>query len=389
MPVIDDIADLCHDATLWRRDFHAHPELMYDVHRTANVVARQLESFGCDAVETGIGQTGVVGVIRGRRKSGDATKVIGMRADMDALPIMETTGLQYQSITPGRMHACGHDGHTAMLLAAARHLAETRNFSGTAVVIFQPAEEGGAGAKAMLDDGLIERFGIQEVYGMHNLPGLDAGKFGLRAGPAMASADMFRIDIDGVGGHGAWPHITVDPLLVGAHIVTLCQSIVSRNVDPLEGAVISITMFHGGDANNVIPDSVHLQGTARSLTAATRQFLHKRMTEIVEGTAKLHGAKARLTWQSGYPVTFNHPEQAALAVAVAREVAGDSQVTAELAPMMSTEDFSFMLEARPGAYIFIGNGASAGWHHPAYDFNDQVIPLGASYWIRLAERALA
>lgn len=389
MPIVDDIADLCVEATLWRQDLHAHPELMYDVQRTANVVARQLESFGCDAVATGIGQTGVVGVIRGRLKSGSVNKVIGMRAEMDALPILETTGLRYQSVIPGRMHACGHDGHTAMLLAAARHLAETRNFSGTAVVIFQPAEEGGAGAKAMLDDGLMERFGIQEVYGMHNLPGLEAGTFALRAGPAMAAADMFRIDIDGVGGHGAWPHITVDPLLVGAHIVTLCQSIVSRNVDPLESAVISITMFHGGDAVNVIPDAVKLEGSARSLTAATRDFLHKRMAEIVEGTAKLHGAKARLTWRSGYPVTFNHSQQAAFAASVAGEVAGDSQVSVDLAPMMSTEDFAFMLEARPGAYIFIGNGASAGWHHPAYDFNDHIIPLGTSYWIRLAERALA
>lgn len=388
MVVVAD-AVLCADATLWRRDFHAHPELMYDLPRTANIVARQLESFGCDAVETGIGRTGVVGVIRGRLTSGRADKVIGMRADMDALPILEATGLKYQSIDTGKMHACGHDGHTAMLLAAARHLAETRNFSGTAVMIFQPAEEGGAGAKAMLDDGLIERFRLQEVYGMHNLPGLDAGKFGVRAGPAMASADMFKIDVEGVGGHGAWPHITIDPLLVGAHIVTLCQSIVSRNVDPVTSGVISITTFHGGEGLSVIPDSVRLQGTVRSLTTATREILKRRLQEVVEGTAQLHGAKATLTWTAGYPVTFNHSEQTRFATAVAREIAGDEQVITDLAPMMSTEDFSFMLEALPGAYIFIGNGASAGWHHPAYDFNDRIIPLGTSYWIRLAERALA
>lgn len=389
MPIVDDLADLCAEAGAWRRDLHAHPELLYDLPRTANIVARQLESFGCDRVVTGMGQSGVVGVIRGRQKSGNVSKVIAMRADMDALPIAEATGLKYQSVTPGRMHACGHDGHTAMLLAAARRLAETRNFSGTAVMIFQPAEEGGAGAKAMLDDGLMDEFGIQEVYGMHNLPGMEAGTFGLRAGPAMACADKFRIDIHGVGGHGAWPHITIDPLLVGAHIVTLCQAIVARNVDPLESAVVSITMFHGGDTINAIPNSVHLQGTARSLTAATREFLHKRMAEIVEGTATLHGAKAQLTWLPVYPVTFNHPEQTTFAASVAREIAGDTKVTVDLAPMMSTEDFSFLLEARPGAYIFIGNGPGAGWHHPAYDFNDQVIPLGASYWIRLAERALA
>ena len=388
MPIVEDIADLCVDATLWRRDFHAHPELLYEVHRTAGIVAAQLESFGCDEVVTGIGRTGVVGVIRGRA-SGDNNKIIGMRADMDALPITEVTGVSYQSVIVGKMHACGHDGHTAMLLGAARYLAETRNFSGTAVLIFQPAEEGGAGAKAMLDDGLVERFGIQEVYGMHNLPGLALGQFGLRAGPAMASADLFSIDIQGLGGHAAWPHITVDPLLVGSHIVTLCQSIVARNVDPLEGAVVSVTMFKAGDAINVIPDSVQLQGTARSLSSGTREFLHKRMKEIVEGTAQLHGAKATLTWKPLYPVTFNHAEQAAFAASVAREVVGDANVTTDLAPMMSTEDFAFLLEARPGAYIFLGNGASAGWHHPAYNFDDQAIPLGTSYWIRLAERALA
>src|SRR5262245_34176635 len=258
MPIVNRVAALHGDITEWRRDLHAHPELLYDVHRTAGVVADKLRTFGCDEVVTGIGRTGVVGVIRGRKPADGGIKTIAMRADMDALPIMEATNLPYQSTTPGKMHACGHDGHTAMLLGAARYLAETRNFAGTAVVIFQPAEEGGAGGKAMLQDGMMERFGIDEVYGMHNYPGLPLGQFGIRPGPLMAAADHLTIDIEGVGGHAARPHLTVDSVLVGSQIVNALQSIVSRNVDPLHSAVISICMFHAGNADHVLPQTAPL-----------------------------------------------------------------------------------------------------------------------------------
>jgi hippurate hydrolase len=366
---------------------HAHPELQYDLPRTAELVSEKLREFGCDEVVTGIGRSGVVGVIRSGEKATQG-KCIGMRADMDALPMTECTGLPYRSTIAGRMHACGHDGHTAMLLGAAKYLAETRQFQGTAVVIFQPAEEGGAGARAMMDDGLMERFRIQEVYGMHNLPGLETGSFGLRAGPVMAAADTFVIDVEGIGGHAAWPHLTVDPVVVGAQIVSLCQTIVSRNTDPIDAAVVSITMFHAGDTNNVIPQHVQLQGTARSLRSETRSQIERRLREIVEGTARMHGAKASLSYNPGYPAACNHPAQTALAAQVAAEVSGEGRVCGDLAPMMSSEDFAYMLESRPGAYIFLGNGSGAGWHHPEYDFNDQVIPAGTAYWARLAERAL-
>jgi amidohydrolase len=390
MPIVNRIADLHDEIAGWRRDIHANPELLYEVHRTAGVVAEKLKSFGCDEVVPGIGRTGVVGVIRGRKGQGDAgSKVIGMRADMDALPIEEATGLPYQSTVPGKMHACGHDGHTAMLLGAAKYLAETRNFAGTAVVIFQPAEEGGAGGRAMVQDGMMERFGIQEVYGMHNYPGMPVGAFGIRPGPMMAAADVFTIDIKGVGGHAARPHLTIDPVVVGAHIITQVQTIVSRNVDPLEAAVISVTMFEAGQTDNVIPQTVRLRGTARSLTAETRDLLEKRLAEVAEGTAKVHGAKAKVTYQRGYPVTRNHESQTAFAASVAREIAGASRVDTDLPPVMGAEDFSFMLEARPGAFIFVGNGYTAGLHHPAYNFNDDTIPVGTSYWVRLAETALA
>ena len=292
MPIVNRIAALHGDITEWRRDFHAHPELLYDVHRTAASVADKLRSFGCDEVVTGIGRTGVVGVIHGRKPADGGIKTIGLRADMDALPIMEATNLPYKSTTPGKMHACGHDGHTAMLLGAARYLAETRNFAGTAVVIFQPAEEGGAGGKAMIQDGMMDRFGIGEVYGMHNYPGLPVGEFAIRSGPIMAAADHLTIDIEGVGGHAARPHLSIDTVLVGSAIVNALQSIVSRNVDPLHSAVVSICMFHAGNADNVIPQTAQLNGTARSLSPAVQDLLERRIKEVVEGVAKLHGAKA-------------------------------------------------------------------------------------------------
>ncbi len=386
MPIVNRVADMHAEITGWRRDLHAHPELLYEVHRTAAAVAEKLAAFGCDEVVTGIGRTGVVGVIKGHRGPG---KVVGMRADMDALPIHEESDLLYRSTVPGKMHACGHDGHTAMLLGAAKYLAETRNFAGTAVVIFQPAEEGGAGGLAMVKDGLMERFAIDEVYGMHNFPGLPVGQFSIRSGPIMASTDSITIDIEGVGGHAARPHLAVDPVLVGAQVIGQLQSVVSRNVDPLEAAVVSICVFQAGHAENVIPQTARLRGTARSLTPEVRELLAKRVEEVVSATARVYGAKAKLTYRRGYPVLRNHPRETAFAAAIAGEVAGPERVDTAMAPVMGAEDFSYMLEARPGAFIFVGNGDSAGLHHQSYNFNDDVIPLGTSYWVRLAETAMA
>jgi len=385
MPIVNRVADLHNEIKEWRRDFHAHPELRYDVHRTAGSVAEKLKSFGCDEVVPGIGRTGVVGVIRGRTAG---SKVVGLRADMDALPLEEETGLPYESTVPGKMHACGHDGHTAMLLGAAKYLAETRNFAGTAVVIFQPAEEGGAGALAMVKDGLISRFGIQEVYGMHNYPGLPVGQFAIRPGAIMAAADHLAIEIEGKGGHAARPHLSIDTILVGAQMINQLQSIVARNVDPLEAAVISVCMFQAGHTDNVIPQHAVLRGTARSLTPEVRELLHKRIGEVVEGTARMYGASAKITYTNGYPVVVNHERQTAFAADVAREIAGKDKVDIDVPPVMGAEDFAFMLQERPGAFIFVGNGDSAGLHHPAYDFNDEAIPVGTSYWVRLAESAL-
>ena len=387
MAVINRIADQQSEIAAWRHDLHAHPELLYDVKRTAGTVADKLKAFGCDEVVTGLGCTGVVGVIRGRK--GSSAKAIGLRADMDALPIEEATNLPYKSTVPGKMHACGHDGHTAMLLGAARYLAETRNFAGTAVVIFQPAEEGGAGGKAMVDDGLMEKFNIGEVYGMHNFPGLPVGHFALRTGPIMAAADHLAIDIEGKGGHAARPHLAIDSILVGAQIINNIQSIVSRNADPLESAVVSICMFHAGNTDNVIPQTAQLRGTARSLSSQVRDLLEKRLHEVVTHTASLHGAKATLKYRRGYPVLKNHAAQSEFAAKTAGEVAGTDKIDTNIAPVMGAEDFSFMLNARPGAFIFVGNGDSAGLHHPAYNFNDEVIPFGTSYWVKLVETALA
>jgi len=388
MPIVNRIADFHSEITAWRRDLHAHPELLYDVHRTAATVADKLKSFGCDEVVSGIGRTGVVGVIRGRAPGNGARQVIGLRADMDALPIEDAKDVAYKSTVPGKMHACGHDGHTAMLLGAAKYLAETRNFAGTAVMIFQPAEEGGAGGKAMVQDGLMERFAVDEVYGMHNYPGLPVGEFAIRPGPIMAAADRLSIEIEGVGGHAARPHFTVDAVLVGAQIINQIQSVVARNVDPIHSAVVSICMFHAGHTDNVIPQTAELRGTARSLVPEVRDLLEKRLHEVVEGTAKLYGAKAKLTYHRDYPVLKNHAAQTDFAADVAFEVVGRERVDSDAPPVMGAEDFSFMLNARPGAFIFVGNGDSAGLHHPAYDFNDEAIPIGTSYWVRLVETAL-
>ena len=389
MPIVNCVADLQPDIQAWRRDIHEHPELLYEVHRTAALVADRLREFGCDEVITGVGRTGVVGVIKGSRPAGTVgVKVIGLRADMDALPIEEATNLPYASKTKGLMHACGHDGHTAMLLGAARYLAETRNFAGRAVVIFQPAEEGGAGAVAMIKDGLMDRFGIEQVYGMHNGPGIPVGSFAIRPGPIMAGGDAVFVNIDGRGGHAAYPHKCIDSVLVGAQLINALQSIVSRSVDPLESAVISICEFHAGHARNVIPQTARLTGTVRTLDGDVRKLVERRVREVVAGVAQMTGAKIDLTYNRGYPVTNNHLAQTDVAVRAAREIAGDANV-AEMPPLMAGEDFAFMLEQRPGALIFCGNGDSAGLHHPAYNFNDEAIVFGTSYWIKLVENTLA
>jgi hippurate hydrolase len=385
--VINRFADLAPTIAGWRRDIHAHPEILFDTERTSALVAGKLRGFGVDEVVEGIGRTGVVGVIRGRATG--SGRVIGLRADMDALPMPEATGLDYASRTPGAMHACGHDGHTAMLLGAAQYLAETRGFDGTAVVVFQPAEEGGGGGKEMVDDGLMERFGIERVFGMHNLPGLPVGDFALRPGPLMAASDNFSIVITGRGGHGAMPHIGIDPVLAAAQVVTSLQQIAARNADPLKPAVVSVTSVRtSSNASNVIPEEVELLGTARSLDAATQDLIEARMGEVVAGIAAAHGATARFEYQRGYPVTANAEAEAACAARVAAVVVGAGRVDADAPPMMGAEDFSFMLNARPGAFVFIGNGDSAGLHHPKYDFNDEAIPVGCSFWVRLVETAM-
>ncbi len=387
MPVLNRLAELAPTVAEWRRDLHMNPETEFDTHRTSAIVADKLRAFGCDEVATGIGRTGVVGVIRG--KSNASGRVIGLRADMDALPILEATGLPWASTAPGKMHACGHDGHTAMLLGAARHLAETRNFDGTAIVIFQPAEEGGGGGREMVEDGLMDRFGVQEVYGMHNMPGSPVGDFALREGPMLAASDVFTIAVTGRGGHAAQPHNCIDTTVAASAIVLALQTIVARTVDPLMAAVVSVTSFHtDGDAFNVIPEHVELRGTARALDPAVQDLIEARMAAIVPATARAYGATATLDYRRNYPVTANDPARAAFAARVAAEVVGPGRVDAGAPPVMGAEDFSFMLDARPGAFVFVGNGDTAKLHHPKYDFNDEVIPVGCSYWVRLVETAM-
>jgi hippurate hydrolase len=387
MTIDPRILALKDEVTAWRRDFHAHPETLYDVHRTAGIVAQKLREFGCDEVVEGIGRTGVVGVIHGRK--GQGGRVVGLRADMDALPISEETNLPHRSTIPGKMHACGHDGHTSMLLGAAKHLASTRDFEGTVVLIFQPAEEGGAGGKAMVDDGLMTRWKIDEVYGMHNMPGLPPGHFSLRPGPLMAATAYYTITIEGRGAHAAKPHEGIDPVLVGAHIVTALQSIASRTIDPLKSIVVSNTVFQAGEAQNVIPQRAVLRGTVRTLDNDVRDLAEERFKAIVEGTARMLGAEVTLDYRRGYPATVNHPRETRFASDIARKIAGAAQVDDDAVPTMGGEDFSYMLLERPGAFIFIGNGDTAGLHHPAYDFNDEVIPVGIQYWAELARARTA
>ncbi|WP_425099063.1 M20 aminoacylase family protein [Tropicibacter sp. S64] len=384
MPVKNRFAELHDDITAWRRDLHAHPEILFETHRTSALVAEKLRAFGCDAVTEGIGRTGVVGVIKG--KSDKSGKVIGLRADMDALPIHEQTGVDYASRTDGAMHACGHDGHTAMLLGAARYLAETRNFDGTVVVIFQPAEEGGGGGREMCEDGLMERWGIQEVYGMHNWPGVPVGSFAIRPGAFFAATDQFEVFLEGKGGHAAKPQETVDTTVMAAQLVLALQTIASRNADPVDPLVVSVTSFEtSSKAFNVIPQRVHIKGTVRTQSAEMRKLAEERLTAICAGVAATFGGTADVRYYHGYPVMVNSEEQTEFAADVARSISGQC---AEAPLVMGGEDFAYMLEERPGAYILVGNGDTAPVHHPEYNFNDEAIPAGCSWWAEIVERRM-
>lgn len=384
MPIKNRFAEMHADITEWRRDIHQHPEILFETHRTSALVAQKLRAFGCDEVAEGIGRTGVVGVIKG--KSDISGKVIGLRADMDALPIHEATGLDYASKTEGAMHACGHDGHTAMLLGAAQYLSETRNFDGTVVVIFQPAEEGGGGGREMCEDGMMERWSIEEVYGMHNWPGRPVGSFAIRSGPFFAATDLLSIEFEGRGGHAAKPQETVDTTLMASHAVTALQSIVSRNADPVDRIVVSVTSFEtSSHAFNVIPQMVKIMGTVRTMSDELRDLAERRVTEICEGVASTFGGRVTVDYHRNYPVMVNHDEQTEFAADVARSVSG----ACDEAPLvMGGEDFAFMLEERPGAYILVGNGDTAMVHHPEYNFNDEAIPAGCSWWAEIVERRL-
>lgn len=382
MAILNSATEISAEVSEWRQHLHQNPELMFDVHNTAAFVEEKLRSFGCDEIVTGLGRTGVVGVIKGNKGDGEA---LGLRADMDALPIKEATGKSYSSNTDGKMHACGHDGHTAMLLGAAKYLAETRNFAGTIVVIFQPAEEGGGGGNEMVKDGLMDRFNIDRVYGMHNMPSLPVGEFSIRAGAFFAATDEFNIVVKGKGGHAAMPHSTIDPVVASAAIVQSLQTIASRNLDPISSIVVSVTKFNAGHAHNVIPDKAELAGTIRSLDAEVRAMGEERLHAIAQSVAAAHGCEVKVSFRRGYPVTVNHEVETEIAVGVAESVAGVGKVDTSVLPIMGGEDFSYMLEARPGSMILIGNGESAGLHHPEYDFNDEIIPIGISYWAQLAE----
>ncbi len=389
MPIHNRIADFHDDMTAWRRDLHEHPELGFQEVRTSARVAELLRSFGVDEVVTGLAKTGVVGVIHGKHASGRA---IGMRADMDALPILEATGLPYASKTPGVMHACGHDGHTTMLLGAARYLAETRNFSGKVYVIFQPAEEGLAGGKVMVDEGMFDRFPMDMVFGMHNWPQIPEGQFAWRHGPVMAACSNIEITITGRGAHAAMPHNGIDPIVVASHIVTALQSVVARNIEPVESGVITIGHISAGDTYNVIPQTARMLGTARWFSPKVGDQLEDGVRRIATGIAASFGATAEVDYRRTYIATVNDPEATDLAADAARAVQGEARVIPMSKPTMGGEDFSFMLAAKQGSYIMLGGGRGpddAQVHHPKYDFNDNILPVGASYWASLAERLLA
>ncbi|WP_306045043.1 M20 aminoacylase family protein [Nioella sp. MMSF_3534] len=385
MPVKNSLAEMQPEIAGWRRHLHQHPELMYEVHETAAFVVDRLKEMGVTDITPGIGKTGVVAVIKG--KTDIRGRVIGLRADMDALPIHEASGVDYASTVPGKMHACGHDGHTSILLGTAKYLAETRNFDGTVVLIFQPAEEGGAGGKAMCEDGLMDRWGIQEVYGLHNMPGLPTGEFAIRPGALLASSDEFEIKVTGKGGHAAAPHHAIDTTLVASQIVVSLHSIVSRNVDPIKRVVLTVGTFEtDSTASNVIAHTATLNGTVRTLDPEYRAMAEERVRQVAESTAAAFGATAEVIWTPGYPATINHEEETRHAAEAAAAVAG--RVIDDVDPIMPSEDFAYMLEERPGAYIFLGNGDTAMCHHPAYVFDDDAIPAGCSFFAELVERRM-
>ena len=386
MPVINRIAAIHDEMTAWRRDIHAHPELGFEEERTAAIVAEKLESFGI-RVHRGLARTGVVGILEGR----PGARAIALRADMDALPILEAGDAPHRSTNDGTMHACGHDGHTTMLLGAAQYLAETRNFAGTVYFVFQPAEEGLGGGEAMVEDGLFEQFPAEAVYGMHNWPGLAPGEIAVRAGPMMAACDEFTVTVEGTGAHGAMPHLGIDPIVAAAQIVTGLQSIVGRNVDPLEAGVVSVTKIHGGDAFNVIPQAVELAGTVRTFKPEVRDMIAANIQRIAESTAQALGARATVNVEARFPATVNTVHETDRAEAAAAAVVGGERVHRDVPPCMGSEDFAYMLQARPGSYVWIGNGLGPGGcflHNPGYDFNDEILPVGASYWATLVEREL-
>jgi amidohydrolase len=383
MPVLNRIADFAPEMTAWRRHLHQNPELEFACHKTAAFVAERLRDFGVDEIHERIAKTGIVAIINGQ----GAGPTIGLRADMDALPITEETGLDYVSVTPGVMHACGHDGHTAMLLGAAKYLAETRRFRGRVALIFQPAEEDGGGGQVMVQEGVLDRFDISEVYALHNLPGIPLGRFVTTPGALMAAVDTAWVTLTGRGGHGAHPHACIDPIPAAVSIVSALQTIVSRNVDPLKEAVVSVTEIHAGTASNIIPETARLTATIRSFDPEVRKLLKRRFHEIVEGIAVAHGVTSKVEYDWGYPATVNDPGRTEFATGVAAEVAGAAGVIADGGREMGAEDFSYLLEKRPGCYLFLGQGPGAGLHHAAYNFNDEAAPYGASFFARLVERA--
>jgi amidohydrolase len=386
MPIINRIADFHDDMIAWRHEIHSHPETAFEEVRTAGLVADRLKDFGVE-VHTGLAKTGVVGVL----KCGSSDRKIGLRADMDALDLQEMNDFEHKSLHNGKMHACGHDGHTTMLLGAARYLAETQNFDGTVYFIFQPAEENVAGGRVMVDEGLFDRFPCQDVYGMHNMPGIPAGQIALMPGPMMASADFFHIRVDGVGAHGAFPHEGVDPVLIGSELVMALQRIVSRTTNPLHQAVISVTQFNAGHTTNVIPEFAELAGTTRAFLPEVQDMIEREMQRVCEGIGAAHNARVTFTYDRRYPPTINTPEETERASRAAAVVVGEDNVRRDLQPVMGAEDFAWMLKAKPGCYVWVGNGTGKGGcmvHNPKYDFNDDILPVGASYWVKLVEQEL-
>lgn len=384
MPVVNRIAEFTEVMKIWRRHLHQYPELGFDCHDTAAYVVERLKEFGINDIHTGIAKSGVVALIHGRNSG----SVIGLRADMDALPIEEATGLDYSSKVSGKMHACGHDGHTTMLLGAARYLQETRNFSGTVALIFQPAEEHGGGGEVMVQEGILDQFNIESVYALHTEPGLPVGQMSTTPGPIMAAVDTFEVYVTGKGGHGAMPHLATDAIPAAVSITQAFQTIVSRNHNPVEDLVVSVTQIHGGTIDNVINDDAFVGGTVRTFSSEVRDMVDRRMAEICQGHAKAFGVDVNCVYTRGYPATINSDAQTAFAVDVAKEICGDNMVVSDRPRDMGAEDFSYLLEKKPGCYLYLGQGEGAAWHNAAFDFNDEASPVGASFFVRLVERAL-